>query len=82
LAANKKGKGQLMLLKKWNKGKYNFWIVGIGYMRRRDAVIQRFFELQGKTKENARIVKLLEAWVADDNADFDDTMKAIKGEKK
>jgi len=71
-----------MLLEKWNKGRFNFWIVGIDYMRRRDAVIQRFFELQGKTKENARIVKLLEAWVADDYADFDDTMKAIKGENK
>ncbi len=49
-----------MLLKTWNRGKFNFWIVGIGYMRKRDAVIQRFFELQGKTKERRRIIGLLE----------------------
>ncbi len=49
-----------MLLKKWNKGKFNFWIVGINYMRRRDALIQQFFELQGKVKERRHIIALLE----------------------
>jgi hypothetical protein len=49
-----------MLLKTWNRGKFNFWIVGISYMRRRDAMIQRFFELQGKAKERKRIIELIE----------------------
>lgn len=49
-----------MLLKTWNRGKFNFWIVGISYMRKRDAMIQRFFELQGKAKERRRIIGLLE----------------------
>lgn len=49
-----------MLLKTWNRGKFNFWIVGISYMRKRDAVMQRFFEAQGRLKERQAIIELLE----------------------
>jgi hypothetical protein len=28
-------------LKLWNKGGFGFWIVGLSYMRRRDAVMGR-----------------------------------------
>lgn len=49
-----------MLLKTWNRGKFNFWIVGISYMRKRDAIIQRFFETQGRAKERRAIIELLE----------------------
>ena len=36
---------------------------------------------KARKAERERIIKLLEAWVADDNADFDDTLALIKGEK-
>ena len=31
--------------------------------------------------ERSRIIKLLEAWLNDDNADFGETLALIKGEK-
>jgi len=49
----------MMLLKTWHRGKFNFWIVGISYMRKRDAIIQRFHELQGRISERKRILNLL-----------------------
>ena len=33
-------------------------------------------------RERERIIALLEAWVADDNGDFDVTLALIKGDKK
>jgi hypothetical protein len=39
-------------------------------------------EEQAIREERERIVALLEAWAADDDADFDDTLALIKGENK
>lgn len=36
---------------------------------------------KGQKMERERIIKLLEAWLDDDNADFGDTLTLIKGEK-
>lgn len=36
---------------------------------------------KGKRMERERIMKLLEAWLNDDNADFGETLALIKGEK-
>jgi hypothetical protein len=35
----------------------------------------------GRAYEQDRIIKLLEIWLNDDNGDFGDTLKLIKGEK-
>ena len=35
----------------------------------------------GAKHEQERIIKLLEAWLNDDNADFGETLALIKGEK-
>lgn len=35
---------------------------------------------QGERQERERIIKLLEAWLNDDNADFGETLAIIKGE--
>ena len=37
---------------------------------------------QGKKQERERIIALLEAWVADDNGNFDATLALIKGENE
>jgi len=37
---------------------------------------------RGKIIERERIIKLLEEWLNDDNGDFGDTLKLIKGETK
>ena len=36
---------------------------------------------EGRRFERERIFALLEAWVADDNGDFDKTLALIKGEQ-
>lgn len=36
---------------------------------------------EGKAWEQRRIIKLLEEWLNDDNGDFGDTLKLIKGEQ-
>ena len=36
-------------LRLWNKGAFGFWIVGINYMRRRDALMQQIL-CQGEQK--------------------------------
>jgi hypothetical protein len=35
----------------------------------------------GRAYEQDRIIKLLEIWLSDDDGDFGDTLKLIKGEK-
>lgn len=37
---------------------------------------------QGVKAERERIVALLQAWLADDDADFDDTLAQVKGQFK
>lgn len=50
-------KGKLRL---WNKGGFNFWLVGLNYMRRRDAVMGRFLTRSEEKQERRRIIKLLQ----------------------
>lgn len=47
-------------LKLWNKGGFNFWLVGLNYMRRRDAVMGRFLTRSEEKQERRRIIKLLQ----------------------
>lgn len=56
-------------------------------MNERHPLIYNEFDIEaarnaGKSSEQSRIVKLLEAWLNDDNADFGETLALIKGENK
>lgn len=44
------------------------------------AFIVSVFIREGELRERERIIALLEAWIADDNGDFDATLALIKGE--
>ena len=78
-------------LKMWNKGGFNFWLVGLNYMRRRDAVMGRFLTRSEEKQERQRIIKLLESELGA-GVDIEDTevrdkvilnlIKLIKGEQK
>lgn len=43
---------------------------------------RNYYRNQGIATERERIIKLLEAWLEDDDADFGDTLALIKGEQK
>ena len=38
--------------------------------------------VRAQVEERERIIALLEAWVTDDNGNFDETLALIKGEQK
>lgn len=48
-------------LELWNKGGFNFWLVGLNYMRRRDAVMGRFLTRSEVKLERRRIINLLQS---------------------
>lgn len=78
-------------LKLWNKGGFNVWLVGLDYMRRRDAVMGKFLTRSEVKLERRRIIKLLQSEVGA-GVDIDETeardktiqqlIKLIEGEQK
>jgi hypothetical protein len=51
-------------------------------IRRQNAECNAEIVSQAKSDERERIIKLLEAWLADDNGDFNETLALIKGENE
>lgn len=50
-----------MLFKKWNRGRFGFWLVGTAYMKRRDEMVRAVAAAHAKLKEKNRIEAVISA---------------------
>jgi len=67
-------------LRMWNKGQFNFWMVGLNYMRKRDEVMGKHLETTYRKLERERIVKIIETFIDENpiSQEEEHTIRSIK----